>query len=488
MTQTLLDRQRRLNKIGIALSQEQDMTRLFELILESAKELTEADGATLYTLGEEKIHFEIMRSETLRAYLGGKQGADIPYPDVPRNDERYIVSYVAKHNKAVNIEDAYTAEGFDFSGTKAFDEKMEYRTRAVLAVPICNHEQEVVAVLQLINPLSGSPFSDEDLELAQSLASQAGVAFSNQELVGSLRTFFESFVSVIAEAIDAKSEITGKHEERVPILTMLLAEAVNTHLGAKTFSEAELYELKVAALLHDCGKITTPSHLLDKKRKLEMVMDRIELVNMRLDLRIKEVEIAHLKNEIDGNTLREEIKQVEQIRTFVERCNKAPLSEQDFCELAALRKTGILSDEEWEHLSIKQGNLTEKERDIIQDHVVVTLKMLSKLKYPKELAHVPEIAASHHERIDGKGYPRGLKGEQLSMQARILSIADIFEALSAPDRPYKKRFSLSKVLNIMNEMCDSGHLDRELFEIFLKEKVHLKYAHRYLSEDQIDIE
>jgi len=272
----------KLNEIGIALSKEHHIPFLHEKILLSAKELTHADGGTIYSVAEGKLHFEIVMSDTLHLHLGGTSSEPISFADLPlflengEPNDSLMVAYAVNHKTTINIRDAYDEEGYDFSGTRDFDERTGYRTEAVLTIPMKNHEDEVIAVLQLINPIekvSGEivEFTEEDVQLAQSLASQAGIALNNQILIQNLRGLFESLIRVIAEAIDEKSPSTGNHGKRVPIVAELLAKGVSeTTEGALTeihFTDEELYELHVAALLHDCGKITTPVHVVEKKKK-----------------------------------------------------------------------------------------------------------------------------------------------------------------------------------------------------------------------------
>ncbi|MCH9625239.1 MAG: hypothetical protein S4CHLAM123_04090 [Chlamydiales bacterium] len=472
-----------LNEIGIALSKESHIPTLLEKILISAKELTYADGGTIYSVTpDHKLRFEISLSTSLGFHMGGSSEVPVHFTDLPlilengEPNDQLMVAYSVNHKKSIRVRDAYQEEGFDFSGTKLFDEKTGYRTRSVLTVPMFNHENDVIAVLQLINPTT--EFSEEDQQLAESLGSQAGIALTNQLLISHLKGLFESLIQVVAEAIDEKSPSTAHHGKRMPIVTLLLAEAVSKSdqgpFKDVHYSKEELYELEVAAYLHDCGKITTPEYVVEKRHKLETIFDRIELVRVRYELLMEK-----------KKNVGEEISRYREELALIERCN---LGEQVMDEetLARLKQCALTPDE-LENLSIVKGNLTDKERAIIQNHVTMTHRMLLKLKYPKNLAQVPEIAASHHERMDGKGYPRGLTGDQMSMRARILPIADIFEALSAPDRPYKKALPLSQVFEIMQELVDQGHLDPDLYAIFIKQKVYLPYAREYLSAEQLDV-
>src|ERR1700741_3003047 len=299
-----------LNLIGASLSGERDINRLLELILTAAKSITRADGGTLYRVTEDKtLRFEIVRTSSLKYYLGGTSGNPVPfYPIQLHKDGRPNHSMVAAHaaltGKTVNIADAYTADGFDFSGTRAFDSKTGYRSKSFLTVPMRNHEHETIGVLQLINaqdPRSWEivAFSASDQRLAESLASQAAIALTNRMLINQLEQLFESFISLINGAIDEKSPYTGGHCQRVPVLTMLLAEAVNSvesgALANFSMSEKDRYELKIAGLLHDCGKVTTPVHVVDKATKLETIFDRVNLIDTRFEVLKRDAEIELLK-------------------------------------------------------------------------------------------------------------------------------------------------------------------------------------------------
>ena len=507
------ERLEKLNLIGASLSAERDINRLLELILAAAKSITGADGGTLYRVADDKtLRFEIVRTTSLRYYLGGTSGNPVPfYPIQLYRDGEPNHSMVAAHaaltGKTVNIADAYGAEGFDFSGTRAFDAKTGYRSKSFLTVPMRNHEHETIGVLQLINaadPRSGEivAFSASDQRLAESLASQAAIVLSNRQLINQLEQLFESFINLINSAIDEKSPYTGAHCQRVPQLTMMLAEAVNdTHEGPLAkfqMTDKDRYELKIAGLLHDCGKVTTPVHVVDKATKLEAIYDRITLIDTRFEVLKRDLEIQALRGELDERKLRVRLRELDDDRRFLHACNMGSerMKDEDIARvkrIAAYRwrdvaghEANFLSDEEVKNLTIRAGTLTEEERKIINHHIVATIKMLEALPWPKHLANVPEYAGGHHERMDGRGYPRGLKREQMSVQARCMGIADIFEALTARDRPYKKGKTLSESLEILGRMKLNHHVDPDLFDIFVRKKVYRRYAEMFLEPEQID--
>jgi HD-GYP domain-containing protein (c-di-GMP phosphodiesterase class II) len=529
----LFERLERLNAIGVALSSERDNQRLLEMILLGAQEITNADGGTLYTIHEDKyLKFEIMRNNTLNLALGGTTGQAVPFRPLPlyHEDGRPNLTTVASHatlNKVtVNITDAYEAENFDFTGTREFDEKTGYRSQSFLTIPMTNHESDVIGVLQLINAVdvdSGKiiPFSVANQSLVESLASQAAVAMTNQNLIDGFKELFEAFIELIADAIDQKSPYTGGHCRRVPELTMMLAQAaIEDNSGPfKDFSlnENELFELKVASWLHDCGKIITPEAVMDKPTKLSSIFDRIALIDQRFELVKQQAETAMLKAQLallqnnHNSTTNIEVafqKMHAELQAFNQQCDldreflrSSNIGSESMTDADQIRVREIgnrmligadgqaakfLSDDELYNLSIVRGTLTAEERWIINNHINVTITMLDSLPYPRSLSRVPEYACGHHERMDGTGYPRGLKREEMSVPARIMGIADIFEALTSKDRPYKKAKTLTESLEILGRMKVNHHIDPDLFDVFIREKIYLKYAEKFLEPEQIN--
>ena len=509
----LIQRLEQLNAIGASLSAERDIDRLLESILVAAKTITRADGGTLYRVTEDRaLRFEIMRTTSLKFYLGGTTGNPIPFYPIQlykdgKPNHSMVAAYVALTGKTVNIPDAYTADGFDFTGTRAFDAKTGYRSMSFLTVPMRNHENEIIGVLQLINaadPKTGEivAFSSSDQRLAESLASQAAIALTNRMLIIQLEQLFESFINLINTAIDEKSPYTGGHCQRVPMLTMMLAEAVNETsegpLSDFSMSEKDRYELKIAGLLHDCGKVTTPVHVVDKATKLETLYDRIHLIDTRFEVLKRDVEIEALRKKLDERAVRERLRELEDDRRFLHACNIGGerMKDEDIARVRRIAKlrwrdvagheADFLTEDEVRNLTIRAGTLTDDERKIINNHIVATIKMLEALPWPRHLKNVPEYAGGHHERMDGKGYPKGLTREQMSVQARCMGIADIFEALTAKDRPYKKGKTLSESLEILGRMRLNGHVDPDLFDIFVRRKVYRRYAEMFLDKEQID--
>jgi HD-GYP domain-containing protein (c-di-GMP phosphodiesterase class II) len=509
----ILSRLETLNAIGVALSHERDLPTLLERILEAAREFANADGGTLYRVQGDTLVFEVLRNHSLGFFMGGRHGQPINFPPLSLHDAEgrpnhgMVVAHAALTGSTVNIPDAYAAEGYDFSGTRAFDARTGYRSQSFLTVPMKDHDGRVIGVLQLINAKAADgsvePFSQAEQQLVESLASQAAIALNNRQLIDQLETLFEALIKLINTAIDEKSPYTGGHCERVPVLTNLLAEATaRTTVGpmaAFTMSEADRYELKIAGLLHDCGKITTPVHVVDKATKLQTLFDRIALVDTRFEVLLRDAEIARLKGELDEATHAERVASLHADREFVRHCNTGGEFMADD-KLEAIRRIAarrwrapdgsdqpFLSDEEVENLCIRRGTLNAAEREIINHHIVMTIRLLEALPWPAHLTQVPEYAGGHHERMDGKGYPRGLTREQMSVPARVMGIADIFEALTASDRPYKLGKTLSESLTILGRMKLEHHVDPDLFDVFLRERVYLEYARRFLPAEQIDV-
>lgn len=520
------ERIRQLNAIGIALSSQRDHARLMDMILGSARELTNADAGTLYlvTPDNQTLQFAIIQNDSLNVDLGNADCDDSKTTFVPlyhpdgTPDDRTVAACSVLNRTTINIANAYDEQIFDFSGTQRFDAQTGYRSVSFLTVPLCNHDNEIVGALQLINKLNDQqepvPFDGADQEIVESLTSQAAVALSNQQLITELRDLFDSFTRVIGSAIDAKSPHTGAHCRRVPDATLMLARAASGDnfpgLEGFVMSEDDMYELQTAAWLHDCGKVVTPHHIMEKSTKLETVVDRIHTVSQRFDILARDIQhekltlqlqAARQGKEPDNRALaRLDAKRAQLIddQRFLEQSNTGTefMSDADIARIQSLSRHSwtnihgetcyLLTDDEVMNLCVKKGTLNTDERQIMEDHMVHTLTMLEQLPFPRHLQRVTEYAVGHHERMDGKGYPRGLTREQLSIPARIMGIADVFEALTAHERPYKKPMPLSQALNIMGNMVENQHLDPDLFAVFVHKQVYLTYAHKHLLPEQID--
>jgi HD-GYP domain-containing protein (c-di-GMP phosphodiesterase class II) len=373
-----------------------------------------------------------------------------------------------------------------------------------------NNERRVIGVLQLINARDDDgavvAFDEQKQAIVEALASQAAIALDNQQLLSAQKALLESFIKLIANAIDAKSPYTGGHCTRVPIITEHLARAAceSTDGAFKDFSlnDDEWYELRIAAWLHDCGKVVTPVHVMDKATKLETIADRIDTVRARFEILRRDLEIAALKlpagAEAERAAVHEQQQQLDVDLAFLEVANIGgefmSADKQARVRAIAARTVTVgkveqplLTPNEVDNLCISRGTLTEAERLIINGHMVQTIKMLEALPFPRNLRRVPEYAGGHHEKMDGAGYPKGIYGADMSLPARMMAIADVFEALTAQDRPYKKAKSLSETMKIMGFMKVDNHLDPTLFDFFITSGVYKRYAEEYLPKELVDV-
>lgn len=585
-TQELESERTKLEKLvslGIAMTAERNETKLVEMILDGAKKIANADAGTLYLLNKENnLEFQIIKTDSLDVYLGGSNGAPITIPAVSLYNEAGIenhsnvVSHSVLTRETLVIDDAYDSNliverGFDLSGTREFDEKNEYRSVSFLTVPMITRSGESVGALQLINALGSDkgsskpiPFDSSIVRFVEALAAQASVAIENQRLLEAQRVLMDSFIELIASAIDAKSPYTGGHCNRVPKLAMMLCEKANQSEAGefKDFrftTEDQWHEFRTAAWLHDCGKVITPEHVVDKATKLETIYNRIHEVRTRFEVLLRDAKIEALERKLAGEQsdkvdteLEQKLSQIQQDYEFVAKCNiggefmsselkdrlsdiaqqswtrhlsdRIGLSRQerlaltDFPEPVLPHKEPILADKdshkskrepgfelfmaehgfdmeipeyksntgELYNLSIGRGTLNSEERFKINEHIIQTIVMLERLPLPAHLANIPEYAGAHHETMIGTGYPRKLSKQQMSVPARIMAIADVFEALTAADRPYKEAKTLTESLKIMHFMVKDQHLDADLFRLFLESGVYREYADQFLRADQMD--
>lgn len=506
--------------VGHSLTSEKDFDVLMEKILVVAKKFSDADAGTLYLVDEidKSLVFTVVQTDSLNIKMGGTKDK-ISWPKLPlyinnTPNKQMVAALCALENKLINIEDVYYESGFNFEGTKNFDKNTGYRTQSMLVVPMINHEHDVIGVVQLLNKKDEKnntiSFTPEDEKLILSMASQAAISISNRKLIDDLEKLLNSFIKSIATAIDEKSPYTGGHIERVAEIAEMFIDAINeddTLYKELFYNEDQRKEIKTAAWMHDIGKITTPEYVVDKARKLQTIHDRISEVELRFELLRKEKEMAFLKTcitlkdatqkEILQQKLNDELNQLNDDFEFIKICNtggefmaddKIQRIEQIAQQTVTIgnEEKALLTENEIYNLSIRKGTLTNEERKVINNHALISIKMLESLPFPKKLKEVPRIAGGHHEKIGGGGYPFNLKGDEISFEARILAIADIFEALTAHDRPYKDANSLNQSMKILSFMAKDNELDKDLIKFFVQKNLHLKYAHKYLKESQMD--
>lgn len=507
-----------LAELTQALTVEKDHINLLDRIILGCMALTNADGGTLYTLDEDQdneLQFTILHSRSLGIHRKPRDLASVEIYNARGEPSKLVVVQTFVQQKTINIADAYECSEYDFSGTRKFDKQLSYRSQSFLCVPLQDHEGEIIGVLQLINAQDSNgriiPFPPEQQQLVESLSSLAAAVLTKRRLIDAQRQLFESFIKLIGRAIDHKSPVTGKHCEQVPEIAMMLANAVNDDPDGPyadvRFDDNEMYELRIAAWLHDCGKITTPEYIIDKATKLHTMFDRIDLVEARFTEYRQQLEIDHLKRcattaKTDCAELSQQLEaqqqQLDDDLAFLRRANTGSefMVESDQQRIRAIgqiywhnsqgQRRYLLTEDETRNLCISKGTLTQDELQVMRDHIKVSIDMLESLNYPKQLAQVPDIACNHHEKLDGSGYPRGLRDSDLTLRARIMCIADIFEALTAPDRPYKKGMLLSQAMTILGRMVNDNHLDGDLFRLFIRSGAYLDYARRHMSPRQID--
>ena len=504
---------KKMSDIGRALSGVQDLNTLLEMIVDQARNFTNADAGTLYIVENNTLRFQIVQNDSLKIRMGGKSGETIPFPPVELK-ETNVSAFVALKGISVNIPDVYDTDLFDFTGPKKFDQSTGYRSKSMLVVPMRNHENDIIGVLQLLNatnPISNEviAFSQDYENLSESLASQAAVSITNAKLIANMRDLFEAFVKVMATAIDEKSPVTGGHIRRVAELTLTMAEVIHDldegHFKDKTFSPDQMYELRIAAYMHDIGKVTSPVEIVEKAKKLQTIFDRIQYVRLRMAYIIQKIKLegqeAKIKilqngsspeklNSIEKETL-EKLIEIEEILKFINKCNEPgeflddeilvrlkEVSEKTYIDDAGEQQPFLTADE-LVNLSIRRGSITEKERQKMQGHAAVTLKMLKQIPFTKKLKNIPDFAGAHHEFLNGKGYPLGLKGDEISFEGRLMAVTDIAEALTASDRPYKKAMPLETVYRILRSMVEGGELDPNLVELFIEKEVYKIYQKKH---------
>jgi len=509
-----------LNAIGIRLSAERDPAALLDTILATARQITGSDAGSLYLIEEN----EAEGARKLRFALAQNDSIDVPFKTVtlPLTSES-VAGYVALTGQVVNLEDAYDLPpGSPFRINRSFDEKFDYRTKSMLVVPMKTPQGEIIGALQLINSkpdfargIRGRagieqyvvPFDARHEKLAGSLASQAAVALHNNRLYENIRQLFEGFVKASVTAIESRDPTTSGHSFRVADLTVGLAETVDrvdTGIYAPLrFTPDEIMELRYASLLHDFGKVGVREQVLVKAKKLypgdlERIRQRVELIKRSVELRYARRKIEHLLNKgaggYDGELagfdaeLAAYLTELDDSLGRVVMANEPAvlphdvaeeierLARRSFEDHLGNRQT-VVTPEEAGILAIPRGSLTRDEYKEIQSHVVHTFQFLSQIPWTKEFRRIPEIARSHHEKLNGSGYPYGMRSNEIPVQSKMMTISDIYDALTAADRPYKKAIPIEKALDILNEERRAELVDGDLLDLFIDAKVYQR-AHR----------
>jgi HD-GYP domain-containing protein (c-di-GMP phosphodiesterase class II) len=504
---------RELNRIGIALSAEKDIERLQSFILTTMRQLTHADGASLWLKMDE--------DGTPKLFLASSQNHSIDKDTysaftVPV-DDKSVVGYTVTMGSSQIYDDAYNPPAGKPRGGKTFDAQFGYRTKSMLTVPMRNYKDEVVGAVQLINAkrrfetrltvdnvaTEVISFLPDDVEMIESIASQAAVALDNKSLLDSIQALFDGFVQASVTAIEQRDPSTAGHSGRVERMTSAMARVINEIATGKfmdvNFTEDQLKELRYACLLHDFGKVGVREHILVKAKKLvpgqlEVIQSRFEFIERSVQVKYATEKLEAMRAGQNGKTVDEIDRRLEvelaQLRGWAQSIvtanepsvmpeDKAStlefLSQQTYFDMSG-RPHPMLEPQEFRFLSIRKGTLDPQERLEMESHVTHSFRFLTKIPWTPVMKGVPEIAYGHHEKLDGSGYPRGLAGDQIPLQARMMTIADIYDALTAQDRPYKRAVPTSTALDILHEEAGQGKLDRDLLEVFITKHVYLPAA------------
>jgi HD-GYP domain-containing protein (c-di-GMP phosphodiesterase class II) len=503
-----------LNQIGVALSAERDITRLLNLILEKTREVTAADAGSLYlveTAGE--------KEQRLRFKLTQNDSRQFPFTEFTMPlTETSMAGHVALHGEALSIADAYDIPpDRPYRFNPKWDQDSGYLTRSMLTLPMKNAKGEVIGVLQLINCKKDRnarlndradvgrcvvPFSDRAKRLSLSLASQAAVAYENSKLYQDIETLFEGFVRAAVKAIEQRDPTTSGHSSRVSTLTCGLAEAVDRNdtgtYGGLRFTPEQMKEIRYAALLHDFGKVGVKEDVLVKAKKLYPW--QLELLNQRFDYIRKELEASCSKQKVQfllektreeaqallgavDSEFQRKLDEIDEYYQVILQSNEPTvlpagkfdrlieIARQTFRDPRGIEHN-LLSPDEVRFLSIPKGSLDPAERLQIESHVIHTFNFLTQIPWTKEIGEIPMIARGHHEKLDGTGYPYQLRAEDIPVQTRMMTICDIFDALSASDRPYKKAVPAERALDILKASSEHQELDSELFNLFVEAKIY----------------
>lgn len=472
----------KLFEIGIHLTSEKNYNQLLSSILDYAMQISNCDAGTLYLLDNESqsLQFKIMKTRSLSIDTGS-QGEKIDLPNVPLS-EKNVCAYSAIKKSIVNIDNVYDNVRFDFSGPKSYDRLTGYHTRSMLVVPLENHEGELLGVFQLINAMDPDgnivAFVKEQELFLLYLASISAISLSNMLHIQEVKELLYSLVASFTAAVDARTPYNANHTKNVTAYVNVFINYLNKLADAgryKThFSKNDIDQLQLASLLHDIGKLIIPLNIMNKPTRLG---DKLSMLNMRFDLLLQSWHIDYLEGTISNKIWQREREYILLAKEKVETFNsKGFLTEEELEFIHELsnkyytRPDGTilfyLTPEEKECLSVQKGTLTEQERIVMESHVDYTRHLLSKIRFHKNYDHVAFLAGSHHEYLDGSGYPDHLSGDALPVESRILTICDIFDALTAKDRPYKKALPVDKSLSILESMASEGKLDAGLVAHF----------------------
>ncbi len=464
----------KLLEIFIDMSSEKDGELLLETMLNTALDITNCDAGTLYILNNNKLEFKYMITRSLNIKKGGKN-KEITLPAV-KLEKSHVCAYSVLENKAINIADVYKSDLFDFSGPKEYDKITNYKTKSMIVVPMEDDKGDIIGVLQLLNAQNEKgeiiSFSKENEMILTAIASQAAIRIANMNYTKEIEELMESIVKTFAEVIYLRTPYNVSHTHNMQkYADKFLKWLEENPSDIIKFSKVDAKLFSMSIWLHDIGKLITPLEIMDKATRLSVKLER---VMTRLDLIKLTEKINSLINNTDYSAV---LKDIEQTRDFVNEVNVMKVLNDETLKKVGLLKSKTYIDEngctknwftqdEIEDLSIIRGTLTFKERQTMQKHVEMTAQILTKMNFKNEYKKIPNWANNHHEFLDGTGYPKKLKGDEIDMPTRLLTIIDVFDGLSANDRPYKKPTPIERVFKIMHKMCDDGKLDKNLLTLF----------------------
>ena len=485
---SMLDRHHLDTILDIVLSfnSERKYENLLDHILSNMMELTYSDAGTLYILQDNSLHFCIVKNKTLNINQSMGETSQFPQINLDASNLDNVSAYAALRKCIVTVNDVYTDTRFNFTGPKNYDKMTGYRTKSMLVLPLISfsdEDSEILGVIQLMNtkePESGeigsySNVMDESILMA--IATIVAGVLTNFLRIHEINQLFVSFVDVTTQAIAERSSYSKNHTEKVAGICRAFVSYLSKNLtpGDKYyFFEYEIEKIALAALFHDIGKIITPLEIMDKADRLG---PKIHNIRDRFAIKCHQLELEFLKGKITEDDYKKGKTFVEDSMALVEAVNVAGVltDEQLQCvkTLRYMKYTllsgeivPLFSQEDMESLLIKYGTLTEAERGIMQEHAKVTQRLLNKIAFPSQYSKIATWAGNHHEFLNGTGYPNGLSGDEIDIGSRIITIADIFEAIVSHDRPYKKSIPVDKAINILEGMANEGKLDKELVQLF----------------------
>ncbi len=496
--------------INFALSSQTNKDKLYEMILSLTRKVTQCEAGSLYIKSKNNkyLEFTVVQNDPLKIFMGGTKNA-LTWEPLPFNlangksNDEMVAIVCAKEKRIINILDVYDTKEYTFDGTIAFDKKTGFRSQSMLVIPLINHENEVIGVLQLINKINNNKrvsFNKFDEKIVKALSSQAAMALTNTQLILSLENFLNDFIKTIAKAIDAKSPYTMNHIEKVSTLSNLIAQSINNNNNIYediNFTENDYKQIELAAWVHDIGKISIPEYVMDKATKLQGINDKITLIEEKFENLKKDYEILCLKNKISKEDYINKINEINDDMIFLRKTNIGTefMNDEDISRIEKIskysyiknsKKESLLIKEDIYNLSVRKGTLTSEEKHIMNHHATLSFEMLSTLSFPKKYSDVLNIASNHHEKLDGTGYPRGLSDKDLTLKDKIMILSDIFEALTSSDRPYKKAKKLSEVFAILFKMANNNEIDKELLLFFYNSDALKQYSKDELNKEQCD--